>query len=58
MSYDPSNDCGTHISVYNPEKFGLYAVKMKAFAAMKGFGKALDLKFKSKLPAKEDDVLD
>ena len=31
---------------------------MKAVVEMKGFGKALDLKFKSKLPAKEGVVLD
>jgi len=30
---------------------------MRAVAGMKGFGKALDMKFKTKLPAKEHGVL-
>eukprot|EP00957_Ditylum_brightwellii_P011230 849957-Ditylum_brightwellii.AAC.1 len=30
---------------------------MRAVVAMKGFGKALDMKFKTKLPVKEDDIL-
>ena len=52
MSYDPSNDCGIRVPVFDPEKFGVYAAKMRAVAAMKGFGKTLDMKFKTKLPAK------
>ena len=43
--------------MFDTEKFGLYVSKMRAAVAMKGFGKALDMKFKTKLPAKEDDVL-
>ena len=43
-------------SCVRAEKFGLYAGKMKEVTTMKGFGKALDLRFKWKFPAKEDAV--
>ena len=57
MSYDPSNDSGICVPVFDPKKFCLYTAKMRSVTAMEGFGKALDMKFKTKLPAKEHDVL-
>ena len=56
MSYDPSNDCGIRVPVFDLEKLGLYMAKLRAVMAMKGLDKALDMKSKTKLPAKEDHV--
>ena len=52
MSYDPSNDCDMRVPVFDPEKFGLYAAKMRVVVVMKGINEALDMNFKLKLPAK------
>ena len=56
MNYDPSNDCGIRVPVFDLEKLGLYMAKLRAVVAMKGLDKALDMKSKTKLPAKEDHV--
>ena len=52
-----SNNKTVKVHVLDETRFGLYQSKLKSIAAIMGFTEALELRFESKLPAKESDVL-